>query len=432
MTKSIPHSPSQALAIEKVVREEWGRILASLVKSLGNLQLAEDCLQDAFVSAMQHWQRNGLPRSPAGWLITAARRKAIDRLRRDQNFQSKQSELSYLADLANQSLYDHDGPDLEMATIPDKRLELIFTCCHPALDQRSQIALTLRTLCGLTTEEIARALLVQSTTMGQRLLRAKKKIAAAQIPYQIPEADQLPSRLSSVLAVIYLMFNEGYRASSGAELVRVDLSNEAIRLARVVASLLPNQPEVDGLLALMLLHDSRRIARTDGEGHAITLENQDRSKWQRDMIDEGTALLKNVLPLGQVGPYQVQAAISAVHAEAASFADTDWVQIEALYRFLSAITPTPVVMVNMAVAISYSRDPKTALAFMEKEGKAHDLSTYQHYWAAKADFLSRIGEHAEAHTAYEKALDLSENERDRTWLRNQLQDLEDRMRETAD
>lgn len=398
-------------AINQTVREEWGRILASLVKTLGDLQLAEDCLQDAVVSAMSHWQKNGLPNSPAAWLITAARRKAIDRLRKDRNFASKQREISYLLDLENQ-LIDESEPDV----IPDKRLEMIFTCCHPALEQKTRVALTLRTLGGLTTDEIASAFLDKPEAMAQRLVRAKKKISLAGIPYEIPDNADLPERISSVLNVIYLVFNEGYSASSGDSLIRADLSEEAIRLARIVRQLLPDETEIGGLLALMLLHDSRRFARTSEDGEMISLEDQNRNRWDKAKIAEGASILEEILPRGRIGPYQIQAAISAVHAQSPSWPETDWQQIAAFYRLLYAIQPSNVVQINWAIAVSWADSIEAAMHMLQDANGDGRLDSYQPYFAARADLLARSENFAEAEFDLQRAIDLSENAMEKVFL----------------
>ncbi len=402
-------------AIERTVREEWGRILASLVATLNNFQLAEDCLQDAVLSAMSHWSRNGLPRAPAAWLITVARRKALDRLRRDQNFKSKQADIAYLIELENQDL-EHDGDDM----IPDKRLEMIFTCCHPALETKSRVALTLRTLGGLTTQEIASAFLDKPEAMQQRITRAKKKIAATGIPYKVPEPQDLPERTAAVASVLYLIFNEGYAASNGKDLVRADLSAEAIRLTRIVNALMPDNCEVAGLLALMLLHDSRRAARTDPDGEMIALEHQNRARWKQDNILEGVAILERVLPLDALGPYQLQAAISAVHAQSSSWAETDWHEISALYDLLYALQPTPVVRVNQAVALSYAVSVPHALKILNEIEHGAELETYPHFHAAKADLLARNGQKTEAKAHYTRAIELTDNRTEQQFLKTAM------------
>lgn len=400
--------------IDRTVREEWGRILACLVKTVGDLQLAEDSLQDAVVSAMNHWQKNGLPNSPAAWLLTAARRKAIDRLRRDRSFASRQDEIAYLAELDIQT---HDG---EAEIIPDKRLEMIFTCCHPALAEKTRVALTLRTLGGLTTEEIAHAFLDKPETMAQRLVRAKSKISLAGIPYRIPDSDVLPERTASVLSVIYLIFNEGYAASAGDRLTRTDLIEEAIRLARIVRQLMPDDTEVSGLLALMLLHDARRVARTGKQGELVPLEKQNRARWDKAKFTEGAAILKQVLSRQRPGPYQLQAAISAVHAQSPSWAATDWPQIAALYSLLYAIQPSPVVRINQAVAVSYARSPQAALTMLDEAALNGGLDAYQPYFAARADVLARAGKTEDARKCFATAIDLSDNNMEKTFLRDKV------------
>jgi len=400
--------------LERMI-EKTGRILASLVKTLGDFQLAEDCLQDAIISAMGHWVRNGLPRSPAAWLIITARRKAIDRLRHDKTIADKQDEISHLLELEHQASGEGD-PEI----LPDKRLEMIFTCCHPALEEKTRVALTLRTLGGLTTEEIALAFLDQPSAMAQRLVRAKKKISLAGIPYEVPSETALPERLFSVLRVIYLIFNEGYSATSGDCPTRTDLSEEALRLARIIRKLLPEETEVAGLLALMLLHDSRRSARIDERGEMIALEDQDRTLWDQAKIDEGALLLQAVLPRRPLGPYRLQAAISAVHAESPSWQMTDWDQIEALYMLLHSLQPSPVVRINQAIAVSYARSPERALAMLDEAASDGKLDRYQPYFAARADLLARAGRCEEAKACFERAIDLSNNRSERAFLTGKI------------
>lgn len=417
--------PSVSLqrAIERTVREEWGRLFASLVKSFGDFELAEDCLQEALLAAMRSWPETGLPAAPAAWLLTAARRKAIDRLRRDASFAAKQGEIAYLRDLEAQF-----EAEIDIGAIPDKRLEMIFTCCHPALEEKSRIALTLRILGGLSTEEIARAFLDKPDAMQQRLTRAKKKIAAAKIRYEIPEPDVFADRLGTVLHVLYLIFNEGYAATAGDEVTRTALSEEAIRLARILHRLLPEDTEVAGLLALMLLHDSRRETRTDDDGNIIALEHQNRARWDRTKIREGQTILHEILPKARLGPYQLQAAISAVHAEAATWQTTDWPQITALYSLLYRHLPTPVVRVNQALALSYCDTHEDALtealalldALAQDTAQYPKLSRYQPYHVTRADILTRLGDRNAARQSLEKAIALSENDKQRAFLRRKL------------
>lgn len=407
-------------AIEKTVREEWGRILASLVKTLRDLQLAEDSLQDAIEVALLKWKETGLPHSPSAWLIKTAHRKAIDRVRRAQNFERKQTELTYLKELEH-----YCSDDEEVGTeFPDKRLELIFTCCHPALEEKTKIALTLRTLGGLTVEEIAYAFLDKPSAMAQRLVRAKRKIKLTAIPYEIPDVAKSPERLSSVLSVVYLIFNEGYSASSGDNLIKVDLFQEAIRLGRILRALLPDETEVAGLLALMLLHFSRSHARLSSEGEMIALEEQNRDLWDKAFISEGITLLKDTLVLGRVGPYQLQAAISALHAEASSWNATDWAQISALYELLYAMQPSPVVKVNHAVAVSYSQNAETGLVMLDELDLVNGLEIYQPFYIAKADLLYRSGSLEEARLMYLRAIELSTHEVEKNFLCSKLAKLD--------
>ena len=399
-------------AIEQCVREEWGRILASLVKRLGDFQLAEDCLQDAVLVAMDKWAIQGLPKSPAGWLISVARRKAIDRMRRSTNFASKQAELTYFLELESAEEEDTDG-------FGDERLEMIFTCCHPALEEKTRVALTLRTLGGFSTEEIAGAFLDKVDAMSARLTRAKAKIAAAGIPYRIPEVDERPERLGSVLTVIYLIFNKGIE--------RGDLSGEAIRLARIVLGLMPEEPEVAGLLALMLVHDARRVARFDEAGAFVPLEAQNRTRWSKAKIEEGVSLLKATLARGRVGPYQLQAAIHAVHGQAATWGETDWLEIAALYEVLYRMHPSPVVRINQAVAVSYAVSVARGLAMLDEAGVGGALARYQPYWAARADFLGRLGETQLAKESYGRAIDLSQNQPEQEFLRGKASRLTARL-----
>lgn len=400
-------------ALERLVREDWARILAALVKSVGDIQLAEDCLQEALISASVHWARTGLPRVPAAWVVTVARRKAIDRIRRDRNFASKQADLAYLIEL-DQAAQDEDEP----MHIPDKRLELIFTCCHPAIAQKTRVALTLRALGGLKTEEIAGAFLDKPTAMEQRLTRARAKIRDAGIAYKVPEPEDLPARLSSVLNTIYLMFNEGYAARSGGAVVRADLCMEAIRLCKTLVTLMPDEAEVAGLLALMLLHDSRREARSSQAGQMIPLQEQDRSLWNAQGIREGVALLERTLRLGRVGPFQLQAAISGVHALSESWEMTDWQEIVALYEVLAKVQPSPVVDINRAVALCHAGRADDALEILDGLERDKKLEGYQPFHTALAEALSETGQVGSAHDALLRAIDLTQNEAERLFLEN--------------
>jgi len=405
-------------AIKGIAREEWGRVLASLVGQLRDLALAEDVLQDAVVAALGHWPRDGVPAQPRAWLLQTARRKAIDRLRRDANFQAKRAELAVLHELDRQAGQD----DLD-ESIADERLRLIFTCCHPALAEAARVALTLRTLGGLATEEIARAFLVPEATMAQRLTRAKRKIKAAGIPYEVPEPDLWAERLGSVLSVIYLIFNEGYAATSGEAPTRGELCREAIRLGRILAQLVPEEPEAAGLLALMLLHDSRRVARSDAQGNLITLEQQDRARWDQGLIAAGARLLESALAQGSPGPYQIQAAISAIHAQAPSATATDWRQITLLYGELYALQPSPVVRLNAAVALSFAEGAEAALPTLAELERQGALASYQPFHAAHADTLRRAGRKTAAAKAYRQTLALTRNAAERRFLEGRLGDM---------
>lgn len=405
-----PNHPD--VTLERIVREDWGRILSILIKDLGDFALAEDCLQEAAASALKHWEKQGLPKSPMAWLIKTARRKAIDRFRRTQTARKFEAEISYLTDLDNQ-----DPQDMDIQNIPDKRLELMFTCCHPSLENKTQLALTLKTIGGLTVDEIASAFLDKPATMAARLTRAKKKISAAGIPYEIPSKEKLPERLEAVLAVIYLIFNEGYASSSGQALNRVDLSDEAIRLARIMTTLLPNQGEVEGLLALMLLHDARRPARTGMKGQYIPLEHHDRTKWHKGRIKDGQRLLQAAMNRGQIGPYQIQASISALHCEAANWEETDWAQIVLLYQELYKFMPTKVVIINHAVALSYAQSPEAGLKMLERLG---DMPDYVPYLLAKADFSIRAGKVHDATFFFMQALALTQNQVERDYISEKL------------
>jgi RNA polymerase sigma-70 factor, ECF subfamily len=402
-------------AVAQAFREEWGQVVATLIRVTGDWDLAEECAQDAFASALQRWARDGVPRKPGAWLTTTARNRAVDRLRRETLGAAKLREAAALADTAP----DPEPPE----EIRDDRLRLIFTCCHPALPFEARVALTLRTLAGLTTAEIARAFVVPEATMAQRLVRAKKKIRNAGIPYRVPPADVLPERTNAVLGVLYLLFNEGYAASGGADLVRVSLTEEAIRLARVLVSLLPAEPEVEGLLSLLLLHDARRPARVSPSGVLVTLEEQDRTRWDADEIAEGVALLETALRRGVPGPYQVQAAIAACHSTARTAGETDWPQIASLYAELAKYVPSPVVELNRAVAVAMADGPAAGLALVDRLAERGELAGYHLLPATRADLLRRLDRNAEAADAYRAAIELAGSDAERRYLTGRLSDV---------
>jgi RNA polymerase sigma-70 factor (ECF subfamily) len=410
--------PQDQAVLVRAFREESGRIVAALIRLTGDWDLAEECTQDAFVEALRTWPGTGVPRRPGAWLTTVARNRAYDRLRRATTESGKLRELAALADGA-----DPNDPGDEGAGIPDDRLRLIFTCCHPALPLEARVALTLRTLAGLTTAEIARAFLLPTPTMAKRLVRAKRKIANAAIPYQVPPPHLLPQRTSGVLAVLYLLFNEGYAASGGADLARDALCTEAIRLTRALVGLLPGEPEAAGLLALMLMQHSRRRARVDAAGDMITLADQDRTRWDTAQIDEAIGLLDRALGGGRVGPYQVQAAIAACHAEAPRAEDTDWARIATLYARLAELTPSPVVELNRAVAVAMVDGPEVALRLVDDLDAAGELRDYHLLPALRADLLRRLGRRSDAAGSYRRALGLTSNDAERRYLTRRIDEM---------
>jgi RNA polymerase sigma-70 factor, ECF subfamily len=405
-------------SLDAIYRAESGRIRATLIRLLGDFDLAEDAVHDAFAAALERWPQDGVPANPRAWLVSAGRFKAIDALRRRARFDASQETIA-------EQLATNPGDGAVGAgdVIEDDQLRLIFTCCHPALAPEARVALTLREVCGLTTEEIARAFLMAAPTLAQRIVRAKAKIRDASIPYQVPSPEDLPDRLGAVLQVVYLVFNEGYSASWGASLTRADLSAEAIRLGRLLFELLP-EPEVKGLLALMLLQESRRAARTSPTGELILLENQDRSRWNREQIAEGVALVERALTTRRFGPYTLQAAIAAVHSEASDAAATDWPQIVALYGALARAEPSPIVELNRAIAVAMSDGPEAGLALIEAIFARGELADYHLAHAARADLCRRLGRKAEARSSYERALVLTRLEPERRFLQNRLRELE--------
>lgn len=404
-------------SLDAIYRAESGRILATLIRLLGDFDLAEDAVHDAFAAALERWPQDGVPANPRAWLISTGRFKAIDALRRRARFDAA------LETIAEQLETEPDDVTIGSdGNVSDDRLRLIFTCCHPALAPEARVALTLREVCGLTTEEIARAFLTTATTLAQRIVRAKTKIREARIPYEVPSPEELPNRLGPVLQVVYLVFNEGYSASSGASLTRADLSGEAIRLGRLLMELLP-EPEVLGLLALMLLQESRRVARSSPTGELILLEHQDRSLWNRDYITEGVALVERALVSRRFGPYTIQAAIAAVHAEASDAASTDWPQIVALYNALAQTEPSPVVELNRAVAVAMRDGPEAGLALIDAIFERGDLMDYHLAHSARADLCRRLDRRAEARSSYERALALTRLEPERRFLEKRLREL---------
>ena len=407
--------------LEQVFREEYGRIISTLIRTSGSFDLAEEALQEAFTSAASTWERDGAPRNPGAWLTTVAHRKLLDAVRRDKTRTDKQAEIAYETCRLHSSA-EPDLPD-DSVEYPDDRLRLIFTCCHPSLSREAQVALTLRTLGGLTTTEIAHAFLLPETTLAQRLVRAKQKIRLARIPYEIPSLEIISGRLLAVQAVIYLIFNEGYAASAGQSLVRNDLCTEAIRLGRVLCELLPNEPENIGLLALMLLQHSRSGARVNDRGELVTLEEQDRSLWNREEIAEGVRLVETALALGKAGNYQIQAAIAAVHTEAKSADETDWRQIVALYEELMRTTSSPVVALNHAAAVAMSEGFERGLSLIESAPAKGALENYYLYHASRADLLRRLNRKEEAAEAYQQALSLTTNTVEQNYIRRRLLEL---------
>ncbi len=406
------------VAIETVFREEYGLIIATLIRDLGDFSLAEEAIQDALIIALERWPSEGSPRKPAAWILTAARRRAVDKLRRERvgrdKFQLLATDPHFLS--GGEEMFD----DFDQSSLQDERLRLIFTCCHPTLNLDAQAALTLRTLGGLTTGEIAKAFLVPESTMAQRLVRAKRKIRDAGIPYRVPPDEELPGRIKAVLVVVYLIFNEGYLAASGDALIRTSLCDEAIRLGRVLARLMPDEPEVLGLLSLMLLHDSRRHARIGDGGMMVTLEDQDRTRWNRSEIDEGIELVERALRMRHAGPYQIQAAIAALHSEAESPDETDWEQIAILYASLFRLTPTPVVALNHAVAVAMARDLDEGLRLIDELGENETVCGYYLFHSARADLLRRMNRNDEAVEAYRAALALVGNDLERAYLTRRM------------
>jgi RNA polymerase sigma-70 factor (ECF subfamily) len=411
-----------AAGIERFYREEFGRILATLIRVLGDFDLAEDAAQDAFASAVEQWHRDGLPENPRAWIIGVARHKAIDRIRKQGRFNDRREELIRMAETGD------DGEEIDTGTLPDERLRLIFTCCHPALADDARVALSLRTLCGLTTEEIARAFLPAPATMAQRLVRAKRKIRAARIPYEVPSAELLAERLDAVMAVIYLVFNEGYGASSGERLVRTDLCAEAIRLDRILVALMPTEPEPRGLLAMMLLHDARREARIDERGEMVLLEEQDRARWDRAQIADGLAHSEAAIKADANGPYAIQSAIAAVHSRAKSAAETDWRAIAELYRRLNAIRQSPVIELNRAVAVAMAEGPAVGLELIDAIAAGGELRDYYLMWSARADLLRRLGRWEEAAESYRAALARVGSAPERRFIRRRIEEMSAKMK----
>ena len=424
MSERLPEKIDEQIreSLDSLYRRDSGRILATLIRLLGDFDLAEEAMHEAFAAALSAWPQSGVPDSPRPWLISTARFKAIDTLRRRARFDASQEELARFLEAQLSSAEKSNGEDSLEDSLDDDRLRLIFTCCHPSLPPEAHVALTLREVCGLTTEEIAKAFLITPRTLAQRIVRAKAKIRETRIPYEVPAPQELPERLGAVLHVIYLVFNEGYSAAAGAEVTRAELTGEAIRLGRLLTHLQPD-PEVNGLLSLMLLQESRRAARTSPTGELILLENQDRSRWGREPISEGLSLLERALKSRRIGPYTIQAAIAAVHAQAESVATTDWREIVWLYDRLLGIMPSPVVELNRAVAIAERDGPEAGLAQIDALLEQGELANYYLAHSARADMYRRLGRTAEARASYEKALALTQQKPERQFLQERIRQL---------
>jgi len=406
-------------AVVEAFRHEWGKVVAHVIRVTGNWDLAEECAQEAFARALERWERDGIPTSPAGWLKTTARNRAYDRLRRNSVGQTKLQEVA----MTNPEPEGHPPKERDDSGVQDDRLRLLFTCCHPALAVEAQVPLALRTLLGLTTAEIARAFLVSEETMAKRLVRAKNKIRDAAVPYRVPPAHQLPDRLVGVLAAIYGLFNEGYASSAGTELIRIDLCDEAIRLGNLLAQLMPDEPEALGLISLMIMHNARRQGRLDDAGELVTLEDQDRNLWDKPAIDEACFVLDRATRLRRSGPYQLMAAIGACHATAPTADNTDWVEIVTLYDELYRIAPAPVVALNRAVAIAMAEGPAAGLAIVEELEHSGHLFNYYLLSATRADLLRRLGRTADATVAYERALQIAPTEAERQFLHRRIAEI---------
>jgi RNA polymerase sigma-70 factor, ECF subfamily len=403
-------------AFARFYREEFGRILASVIRAIGDFELAEDAVQEAFAAALEQWPRDGMPDNSRAWIVGVARNKAIDRMRRQSRFAERSDEVRRMIEAEHASA----TPPMSDSAVPDERLSLIFTCCHPALAQEAQIALSLRTLCGLSTDEIARLFLVPPVTMAQRLVRAKRKIAAARIPYETPPRERLAERLDAVMTVVYLVFTEGYTATAGSELVRRDLAAEAIRLGRILVDLMPDEPEPRGLLAMMLLHDARRDARVDEKGEMVLLDDQDRTRWHRAQIDEGLTQSAAAFNVPSPGPYAIQGAIAAEHTRPSAPAQTDWPRIAQLYAMLLEDHPNPVVELNRAVAVAMAEGPEAGLRIVGEIESRGELNDYYLLWSAKADLLRRSNRLADAQQCYRRALALVRSDPERNFLKRRL------------